>query len=196
MNSKREVDPIERFTRALERARETELFDPTRAALATSSADGRPDVRFVLVKLVDERGFVFFTNLNSTKAHQLRANPYGSLAFHWSSLSMQVRACGVAELVSAEDSDAYFATRPRGSQLGAWASHQSRLLLDRGQLEESVRDYEARFSGAAVPRPPYWGGYRIVAQRVEFWQGRQDRLHDRDLYVRSKQGWTVQQLQP
>lgn len=165
--------------------------------LATADADGRPSARVVLLKAIDERGLVFFTNYESRKAHELEANPHAALVLLWATLERQVRVTGHVERVSGEESDAYFATRPRGSQLGAWASEQSRPLPDRALLEERWAALEVRFGAAPVPRPPHWGGYRVVPREIEVWQGRANRLHDRFAYVRAGDaGWERTRLQP
>ncbi len=190
------LDPIARFVESFDRARDLEPFDATRAALATSDREGRPSVRFVLVKEWDVRGFVFYTNLESRKALELRANPEAALAFHWSSIGVQVRIDGGVEQVDAAQADRYFASRPRGSQLGAWASRQSTVIAARGELTASLAEVEARFAGRDVPRPPFWGGYRLLPARIEFWQDHADRLHDRLLYTRDHDGWRSAILSP
>jgi pyridoxamine 5'-phosphate oxidase len=190
-----ETNPITQFVSAVERAAARDV-DTTPAALATADADGRPSVRMVLLRGVDERGFVFHTNYQSRKAHELEANPYGALCFHWPTLEEQIRVEGPVERLPADESDAYFAGRPRGSQLGAWASAQSEILGSRQQFEDEFAATEARFVGQPVPRPPFWGGYRISPSRIEFWYGRADRLHDRILYVREGTAWTIHRLYP
>ena len=164
--------------------------------LATATPDGRPSARVVLLKRIDARGFAFFTNYESRKAAELEANPHAALVLLWVPLQRQVRVTGTVARLSAEESDAYFATRPRGSQLGAWASQQSRPLPDRGELEERWRALDARWADAAVPRPPHWGGYRLEPSEIELWQGRANRLHDRVAYVRAAGGWERARLQP
>jgi pyridoxamine 5'-phosphate oxidase len=179
------------------RAQQSESFDPARAALATADASGRPSVRFVLVKLIDERGLAFFTNLQSTKARQLAAQPHAALAFHWATISEQVRAEGRVETLPAEEADAYFATRPRGSQLSAWASQQSEAIESREALDARRAAVESRFAEQhALPRPSFWGGYRLVPARIEFWRDGRDRLHDRWSFTRASEGWRLQRLQP
>jgi pyridoxamine 5'-phosphate oxidase len=165
-------------------------------ALATTTRDGFPALRFVLLKGFDERGFVFYTNLESRKAEELSANPRAALCFFWKALRRQVRVEGAARPVSEAEADAYFATRPRDSQLGAWASAQSRPLADRARLEQEAAAFARRFAGRVVARPPFWSGFRIVPQRVEFWQERPSRLHDRWLYIREGEGWRRQRLYP
>lgn len=192
-----ESDPIAWFARSSARAAELESFDATRAALATATAGGVPDVRFVLVKQVDARGFVFFTNYESRKARDLHDNPRAALAFHWASIGVQVRVQGAIEVVSAAESDAYFGSRPRGSQLGAWASEQSQPIADRAALDAKLDEIARRFDGKnAIPRPPHWGGFRLVPQSIEFWQNRDDRLHDRFRFTRTAGGWECLRLQP
>ncbi len=150
----------------------------------------------VLLRGADQRGFTFFTNYNSRKGHELGDNPHAALCFHWVSLDEQIRIEGRVERVAEDESDAYFATRPRGSQLGAWASDQSQTLSSREALEESYRAIERRFEGQAVQRPPFWGGFRLVPSRIEFWYGRPDRLHDRVLYTRDGTQWRIERLYP
>ncbi len=189
------ADPILEFLDAAERARAHQV-DTAPVALATADAGGRPSVRMVLLRGADERGFVFFTNYQSRKGRELDENPHAALCFHWVALDEQVRVEGAVERVSAAESDAYFLTRPRGSQLGAWASDQSATLPSRETLEAKYREIEARFQGRAIERPVFWGGYRLIPARVEFWYGRPDRLHDRVLYTREGNTWTIERLYP
>ncbi|MBI1872271.1 MAG: pyridoxamine 5'-phosphate oxidase [Acidobacteria bacterium] len=189
------ADPISEFLAAAERAR-THSIDIAPAALATSSPDGRPSIRIVLVRHIDDRGFVFYTNYTSRKARELADNPFASLCFFWPALEEQIRVEGPVTKVSEAESDRYFATRPRGGQLGAWASEQSALLPSREALEARFQDMDKRFTGRVVPRPPFWGGYRLAPARVEFWHGRADRLHDRIVYVKDGPGWRIERLYP
>lgn len=189
------ANPITEFLNAIERAANRQV-DTAPAALATADRSGKPSARMVLLRGVDERGFVFHTNYSSRKAAQLAENPHAALCIHWPSLEEQIRVEGGVERLSAEESDAYFNSRPRGSQLGAWASKQSAPLVSRETLEQEYRDTERRYEGQPVPRPPFWGGFRLIPQRIEFWFGRPDRLHDRLLYVRDRDGWTIERLYP
>ena len=192
-----DADPVELFRAWFEAAGESGILLPEAVALATSTPDGMPSVRMVLLKDVDARGgFVFFTNYGSQKARELEANPRAALCFHWAVLGRQVRVAGKVARVSEEESEAYFATRGRGSQVGAWASRQSEPLASREDLERRAREAEARFAGGEVPLPPFWGGYRIEPSRIEFWQARTDRLHDRLVFLRDGQGWTTERLYP
>ncbi len=194
---KGDENPVDLFRNWFREAQEAGLFLPEAMTLATATAEGRPSARMVLLKGVDDRGFSFYTNYESRKAHELEANPRAALVFHWAILERQVRVEGPVERVSQEESAAYFRTRGRGSRIGAWASKQSRTLAERRELEARVRDLEARFDGDEVPLPPFWGGYRVVPQRIEFWQGRADRLHDRWLWTRGEGGgWSTVRLYP
>ncbi len=189
------ADPITEFLNAVERAQAHQV-DTAPAVLATTDAQGQPSARLVLLRGIDQRGFVFFTNYNSRKGRELEANPRAALCIHWPTLDEQIRIEGQVARVSAGESDAYFAARPRGSQLGAWASEQSEILPSRETLEERYRDTERTFEGRAVERPAFWGGYRIAPHRIEFWYGRPDRLHDRVLYVRDGTAWRIERLYP
>ena len=164
--------------------------------LATVSADGRPSTRMVLLKDHDAQGFVFYTNFNSQKGQELLANPNASLCFHWKSLGKQVRIEGPAGRVPDSEADAYYASRPRGSRIGAWASEQSQPVASRDVLEARVADLTAKFGADNIPRPPHWSGFRVVPDRIEFWTDRPDRLHDRQVFVRTADGWSEQRLQP
>lgn len=189
-------DPIERFRLLFERAAKSEPYDHTAACLATTDLQGRPTNRMVLLKGFDERGFVFYTNRLSPKGQHLAKTPFASLCFYWPSLGDQIRIEGPVELVSDAESDAYFASRPRGSQLGAWASYQSQPLKSRMELISRYMEYKVRFLGRPVPRPPYWGGYRIIPERMEFWHAGLFRLHDRFLYTKTHDGWQIERLSP
>ena len=189
------ANPITEFLNAIERAA-TRQVDTAPVALATADAAGRPSVRMVLLRGVDERGFVFHTNYNSRKARELTVNPQAALCIHWHTLEEQIRIEGLVERLPDEESDAYFEGRPRGSQLGAWASNQSAVLPTRETLELQYREIERQFEGKAVPRPPFWGGFRLVPDRIEFWFGRPDRLHDRLVYIREDAGWRIERLYP
>jgi pyridoxamine 5'-phosphate oxidase len=189
------ANPITEFLNAIQRAGAHQI-DTAPVTLATATADGRPSARMVLLRGVDDRGFVFYTNYTSRKARELDANPHAALCLHWPTLDEQIRVEGRVERTTDDESDAYFTTRPRGSQLGAWASAQSQALTAREKLEEEYRAVEARFADGTVPRPPFWGGFRIVPSRIEFWYGRPDRLHDRLVYTRDGEGWTIERLYP
>ncbi|MGH3735576.1 MAG: pyridoxamine 5'-phosphate oxidase [Micromonosporaceae bacterium] len=171
------------------------LAEPNAMTFATAAPDGRPSARTVLLKAYDPRGFVLFTNFRSRKSTEAAANPYASLVFFWHPMHRQVVVCGAVELVSRAETSEYFAQRPRGAQLGAWASPQSSVLSSRDELEAAWRDAEARFPGQ-VPAPEHWGGLRVVPQTVEFWQGRENRMHDRLRYRRTDSGWVIERLAP
>ncbi len=189
-------DPFTLFDTWYAQARESEPNDPNAVALATADSDGRPSVRMVLLKGHGPDGFVIYSNRESRKADDLAANPQAALLFHWKSLRRQVRIEGAVMLASDAESDAYFASRGRDSQLGAWASDQSRPLDSRETFEARFADVAARFEGGDVPRPPHWGGYRVVPSRIEFWQDRAHRLHERRLFVRDKDSWNEGLLFP
>ena len=189
------ADPITEFLNAVERAQAHQV-DTAPVLLATADGTGRPSARMVLLRGADARGFVFFTNYNSRKGRELTDNPQAALCFYWPSLDEQIRIEGRVERASPEESDAYFGSRPRGSQLGAWASDQSMVLPSRETLEEKYREIERQFEGQAVQRPPFWGGYRLTPARIEFWYGRPDRLHDRVVYVRDGSAWRIERLYP
>lgn len=189
-------DPLALFARWLEEAVAAGLPEPNAMTLATVDADGRPHARVVLLKGLDDGAFVFYTNYQSGKGRDLAERPLAALVFWWADLERQVRVEGTVERVPPSVSDAYFATRPRGSQLGAWASDQSRPVPDRAALEARLAEAEARFAGGAVPRPPHWGGYTLRPDRLEFWQGRPNRLHDRLDYTRTPEGWMRRRLAP
>jgi pyridoxamine 5'-phosphate oxidase len=190
------LDPISMFRRWLSDTVTAGLHEPNAMVVSTVSALGRPTSRMVLLKAVDERGFVFYTNYDSSKGRELSANPGCALLFPWHDLQRQVRVEGLAERVSGEESEAYFASRPRASQLGAWASPQSSEVASREVLEQWYDDTEARFADAPVPLPPQWGGFRVVPETVEFWQGRKGRMHDRLAYLRSGTAWSTVRLAP
>lgn len=191
-------DPFELFSRWLTDAEAKEPNDPNAVAVATADAQGHPSVRMVLLKGHDERGFVFYTNLESRKGRDLAENPNAALLFHWKSLKRQIRVEGPVEQVSDEEADAYYATRARASQIGAWASNQSRPLAGRFELERRVGEFTAKFGFGKVPRPPHWSGFRVRPLRIEFWHDRQFRLHDRFVYTRAHEGepWQVEHLFP
>jgi pyridoxamine 5'-phosphate oxidase len=192
-------EPFEHFMALLVEARsvgEERLPEPTAFALATVGDDGQPSVRIVLLKSVDVRGFVFYTNYESRKGRELIAHPTAAMCFHWQPMERQVRVEGDVTRVSGEEADAYFASRARGSQLGAWASYQSQVMDTPDALDVRVRTMERRFEGGPVPRPPQWSGFRIVPRRIEFWHGMPSRLHDRQLYTREGEGWRVETLYP
>jgi len=191
-----ERDPFDLFGDWLGEAEKTELNDPNAMSLATVDAEGRPSLRMVLLKGFDERGFVFYTNLESKKGRDLAGNPEAAICLHWKSLRRQIRVEGTTEPVSAEEADAYFASRPRGSQIGAWASAQSRPIEGRFELERKVGETAARFGIGTIPRPAHWSGFRLVPRRLEFWQDRPFRLHDRLVYNRGETGWTTERLYP
>jgi pyridoxamine 5'-phosphate oxidase len=172
------------------------LPEPNAMSLATVGMSGNPSVRIVLMKDVDERGFVFYTNLEGRKGRELRTHPVAAICFHWAALEVQVRAEGPVELVSDEEADAYFATRPRESQIGAWASIQSQPIEHAQDLGERVAEYEKMYEGREVPRPPHWSGFRLRHERIEFWKARPGRLHERHLYTRSGESWTMETLYP
>ena len=190
------TDPFAQFDAWFQEAVAAEPTLPEAMTLATVSADGRPSTRLVLLKGHDPRGFVFYTNFNSAKGQELLGNPNASLCFHWKTLRRQVRIDGPATPVSDDEADAYFASRPRGSQVGAWASEQSAPVESRAVLEDRVRDLEKEYDGRDVPRPPHWSGFRLVPARIEFWTDRPDRLHDRQVFDRDGDGWREVRLQP
>jgi pyridoxamine 5'-phosphate oxidase len=193
------MDPIEHFRALLAAAQSVDrtlLPEPTAMTLATVGSDGQPSARLVLLKAVDDRGFVFYTNLRSRKGRELAANPRAALTFHWQPLEVQVRIEGVAEQVDDAEADEYFATRARASQIGAWASDQSEPIARAGDLDARFAEADRRFAGRNVPRPPHWSGYRVMPERIEFWRNRPSRLHERRLFEREGEKWRERMLYP
>jgi pyridoxamine 5'-phosphate oxidase len=190
------TDPFARFAEWMNEAWEHEPEDANAMTLATASPTGLPAARIVLLKGADERGFVFYTNTQSRKGEELAANTRAALLFHWKPQGRQVRIEGHVEPVTAGEADAYYATRARISRLGAWASDQSRVLPGRAELERRLAEYEAKYPGDEIPRPPHWSGYRVVPERFEFWQNMPFRLHDRTVYTRAAGGWSIGKLYP
>jgi pyridoxamine 5'-phosphate oxidase len=189
-------DPIIRFRQLLAQAEELGIELPNAAAFATAGKDLQPTVRILLLKDVDDRGFVFYTNMQSRKAVQISENPRASVCFWWPKLRQQVRVEGLLEVVSDAQADAYFATRPRGSQIAAWASNQSSEISSRAELMSVVAAFTAKYKEQPVPRPPHWTGYRLAPERIEFWMEQPDRLHERRVYTRERDGWKVALLAP
>jgi len=189
-------EPFQRFQDLFDKAQKEEANDATAAALGTATMHGRPSVRMVLLKGVDERGFVFYTNYQSRKASELESNAQAAMTFFWPGMYVQVRIEGTVDRVSAKESDAYFESRPFGHRLGAWSSDQSREIDSVQALSDKFAEVEARFKDRDVPRPAHWGGYRITPESIEFWFGQENRMHQRELYTRAGNGWTVKRLQP
>lgn len=189
-------DPFRQFEKWFQEAEAAKLTEPNAMVLTTATRDGRPSARTVLLKALDGRGFVFYSNYESRKGRELDANPRATLVFPWLALERQVIVEGAVTKVAREESEAYFHSRPRGSQLGAWVSAQSAIIPDRRVLEDSLKALETKYAGREVPLPPQWGGWRLVPEAVEFWQGRRNRLHDRLRYRREKEGWTIERLAP
>jgi pyridoxamine 5'-phosphate oxidase len=189
-------DPVEQSRSWLDDAIAADCVEANAMTIATVDADGRPQSRYVLLRGLDERGFWFFTNSDSAKGRALSANPHAALTFAWHQLHRQLRVSGVVRPLPDELSDAYFARRSRGSQIGAWASRQSTVIADRGALEEAVAEYEQKFEGQDVPRPPFWCGYALEPDVIEFWQGRPSRLHDRIRFRRDGDAWIAERLAP
>ena len=189
-------DPIRQFERWFADALAAQVLEPNAMTLSTASRDGVPSGRIVLLKGVDARGFAFYTDYRSRKSAELAENPLAALTFLWKEIERQVRITGSVSRVSAEESESYFRSRPIGSRVGAWASHQSAVIPNRADLEERVRTVNDRFSNGDVPLPPHWGGFRVMPDEIEFWQGRPDRLHDRIRYRREDPAWQIERLSP
>jgi pyridoxamine 5'-phosphate oxidase len=189
-------DPVEQVRAWLHGAREAGIYEPEAMTVSTVGDDGRPSSRYVLLRGLDKRGFSFFTNYESAKGRALAQRPYAALTFGWLVVHRAVRVEGEVEKLPAEESDAYFASRPRGAQISAWASPQSAVIDGRDELDRAMAGIEARFDGVEVPRPPHWGGFLVRPERVELWQGRLNRLHDRLRYVRDGDGWRIERLAP
>jgi pyridoxamine 5'-phosphate oxidase len=196
--SRRELhpDPIVQFERWFREATEADLFTPNALSLATVGADGMPSLRTVLLKAFDDKGFVFYTNYGSRKAREIEANPQAAMLFHWLELDRQVKIQGPVSRVSTAESLRYFTSRPRGSQIGAWCSQQSSPVGTRTLLEQAFESMKRKFGEGEIPLPDFWGGYRVAPLHIEFWQGRENRLHDRFEYRREGDGWTIQRLAP
>jgi pyridoxamine 5'-phosphate oxidase len=190
------VDPFTQFSQWWEEVLKAGIEEPNAMTLATADRQGRPEARTVLLKGFDTAGFVFYTNYESAKARQLDENPFCSVLFFWKELERQVRIIGAVEKVSAAETAEYFNSRPEGSRIGAWASPQSRVVADKQWLENNYREYELNFQEGVIPVPSHWGGYRVVAERIEFWQGRPNRMHDRIQYRKEAGRWIIERLAP
>ncbi len=190
------ADPFAEFAAWFSAARTRETAEADAVAVASADADGRPSVRMVLMRAFDERGFVFYTNLGSRKCHDFTENPYAAMCFHWKSVARQVRIEGTVERVTLAEADAYFASRPRESQIGAWASKQSQVLESRAVLEQRVAEYTRQFDGKTIPRPGFWSGFRLVPAHFEFWDERPARLHERICYYRDGANWRCERVYP
>jgi pyridoxamine 5'-phosphate oxidase len=191
-----DADPVQQFQKWFQQALDAQLLEPTAVTLATADSTGRPSARIVLLKGLDARGFVFFTNYTSRKGRDLSGNPNAALVFHWAELERQVRVRGTADRISREESEQYFTARPRGHQLGAWVSTQSEIIPDRTVLEKRLKEFEQQYPNV-VPLPPFWGGYVVSPAEIEFWQGRSNRLHDRFRYTKHADGrWLIERLAP
>jgi pyridoxamine 5'-phosphate oxidase len=189
-------NPIVEFGRWFEEALKAQVQEPNAMTLATASADGAPSARIVLLKGFDDRGFVFFTDYRSRKAGELTENSRAALVFYWPELERQIRITGSTVRTEREESEAYFRSRPRGSRIGAWVSHQSQVIGNRRELEERIQEVERRYPEDDIPLPPYWGGFRLQPESLEFWQGRTSRLHDRIRYLRAGGSWRIERLSP
>lgn len=196
MSEMQEIDPLPRFLGWFEEARKTEPNDPEAMALATADSRGRPSLRMVLLKGVDARGFVFYTNIESRKGRELAENPHAALLFHWKSLRRQVRVEGAIAPVDDAEADEYFRSRPRSSRIGAWASTQSQPLEGMFELEKRVAEFTAKFGLGDIPRPPHWSGFRLSPERFEFWKEGRFRLHERIVHIRDGESWRVERLYP
>lgn len=190
------ADPMEMFARWLEEAIAAGIDEPNAMTLATATPEGKPSARVVLLKEMTRNGFTFFTNYRSRKGEELRLNPYASLVFDWHEMARQVRIEGAVEQLPPDESDAYYLSRPENARIGAWTSPQSRVVADRGELDALQREVEQRFAQEPLPRPDHWGGYLVRPERIEFWQGRPNRMHDRLVYEKNEEEWSLQRLAP